>query len=189
LDPGGAQVFFAPLFNDGEGKNYGIDLTLEHPLKKGYYLLLTGSLYRSLYKAYDNKWRNTAWNGSFMTSLSTGKEIVFSDSKTLSFNLNVNYSGGRRYTPIDENASKIAGEAVFDNNQLFEKQLPNYFRADFNISYKMSGKKITQKWQIDLRNITNHKNIFSQRFSKIQNKIVYTYQMGFFPVLQYRILF
>ncbi len=188
-DPGGAQVFYGRLFNDGEGKNYGLDLTVEHPLDKGFYVLFTGSIYKSLYKAYDGKWRNSAWNGSYMTSLLAGKEFMFSNKSGLHIDINLNYSGGRRYTPIDKQASIAAGEAVYDNNHVYEYQLPYYFRTDFKIAYKLSGKKITQEWQLSLRNVFNRKNVFSQRYNKKINDIEYTYQTGLLPIMQYRILF
>ncbi len=189
LDPGGAQVYFEPLFNDGEGKNYGIDITLEHPLNKGFYMLFTGSLYQSWYKAYDGVWRHTAWDGSYVTSLLAGKEFVFSPGNALYFDVNLNYSGGRRYTPIDKQASIVAGEAVYDKNKIFAYQLPAYFRTDVKISYKRSGKHITQEWQLDLRNLFNRRNLFSQRYNKYTHQIENTYQTGFLPVMQYRILF
>ena len=188
-DPGGAQLFFERLYNDGKGKNYGVDVTLEKTLDKGFYFLFTGSIYQSLYKAYDGKWRSTAWNGDFMSSLLTGKEFRFSSKSALHFDINLNYSGGRRFTPIDKQASILAGEAVYDQSQTFAKKLPDYFRTDLKISYKLSGKHITQEWQLDLRNLFNRKNTFSQRYNKFKNEIEYTYQTGFLPVMQYRILF
>jgi outer membrane receptor for monomeric catechols len=182
-------VFYKHLLNEGAGENYGVDFTLEHPLDKGFYMLFTGSLYKSIYKAYDKKWRNTAWNGSYMSSLLAGKEFIFNNKSILHFDINLNYSGGRRYIPIDKQASVLAGEAVYDQKHVYEYQLPAYFRTDLKISYKISGKKITQEWQLDLRNVFDRKNIFSQRYNKKKNDIEYTYQTGFLPVMQYRILF
>jgi len=46
-DPGGAQLSYEALFNEGEGKNMGLDMTIEYPLKNGLYALLTGSVYDS----------------------------------------------------------------------------------------------------------------------------------------------
>jgi len=188
-EPGGAQLFFPRLYSDGKGKNYGIDLTLEQGLNKGFYFLFTGSIYKSLYQAHDGKWRNTAWNGDFMSSFLAGKEFRFSKKSALNFDVNLNYSGGRRYTPIDKQASILAEEAVYDKSQTFALKLPDYFRTDLKISYKLSGKHITQEWQLDLRNIFNRKNTFSQRYNKIKNDTEFTYQTGFLPVMQYRILF
>ena len=48
-----------PLVNDGKGKNYGIDFTLERYLHNGYYYLFTASLFESRYLGGDDVWRNT----------------------------------------------------------------------------------------------------------------------------------
>ncbi len=188
-DPGGSQIFYDELFNDGKGENYGIDLTLEYPLNNGFYTLFTGSLYNSKYLAYDNKWRNTAWNGTYMTSLLTGKEFSLKKGNALGFDITLNYAGGRRSTPIDLAQSALAGEAVYQTEKAFSEQLPSYFRTDFKISYKMNRKKLNHEWSFDLRNAFNRENIFSQSYNIAENKIDTAYQQGILPVIQYRVLF
>ncbi len=188
-DPGGSQIFYDELFNEGKGENYGLDLTLEYPLKNGFYTLLTGSIYSSQYLAYDNKWRNTAWNGSFMSSLLTGKEFSLNKTSSIGFDVTLNYAGGRRSTPIDLLQSAIAGEAVYQNERAFENQLPKYFRTDIKFTYKRNGKKLNHEWQLDLRNAFNRQNIFSQNYNIAENKIDTAYQQGILPVVQYRVLF
>ena len=188
-EPGGAQIFYDELYNEGEGKNYGIDLTLEYPLQNGFYTLLTGSIYSSQYKAYDNVWRNTAWNGGYMSSLLTGKEFKIGSKSALGVDVNLNYAGGRRATPINVEESTLAGEAVYYKEKSFEDQLPEYFRTDIKISYKLNGKKLNQEWQLDLRNAFNRKNVFSQNYNISTNEVDTAYQSGFLPVIQYRILF
>ncbi len=187
--PGGVQIYFRPLVNEGQGKNLGLDITLERRLNRGFYLLFTGSLYQSFYKAADGVWRHTAWDGTFTTSLLTGKEFKLSNKSALSFDLNMVYSGGRRYTPIDKAASAAAGEAVYDVQKAFSDRLPDYARTDVKISYRLNGKHVTQEWQLDLRNVFNRRNIFSLRYNKYKNEVEYMYQTGFFPVMQYRVLF
>lgn len=187
--PGGAQLFFDELHNEGKGKNYGLDVTLEYPLTNGFYTLLTGSLYESKYVAHDNIWRNTAWNGNYMASLLTGKEMKIGVRSYLGIDVNLNYAGGRRYTPIDKSASELAGEAIYVNSQIFDNKLPYYFRTDIKISYKLNGKKVNQEWQLDLRNAFNRKNVFSQNYNISTNEIDTAYQTGLLPVVQYRFLF
>ena len=188
-DPGGSQLFYDELFNEGKGENYGLDMTFEYPLTNGFYGLLTGSLYESKYLAKDDIWRNTAWNGNYMTSLLTGKEIKLGIKSSLSFDINLNYAGGRRYTEIDKEASALAGEAVYLTDKSFENRLPDYFRTDLKISYKLNGKKINQEWQLDFRNAFNRKNVFSRNYNISTGEIDTAYQTGFLPVMQYRILF
>jgi hypothetical protein len=53
------------LVNDGKGRNYGIELTVEKSFSKGYYALITGSFYDSKYTGSDGIERKTALNGKF----------------------------------------------------------------------------------------------------------------------------
>src|SRR5256885_6012423 len=53
------------LVNRGTGKNQGIELTIEKFYGKGYYFLITGSLFDSKYKGSDRIERNTAFNGNY----------------------------------------------------------------------------------------------------------------------------
>ncbi len=188
-DEGGAQIFYDALFNEGKGKNYGIDLTLERPLENGFYVLVTASLYDSKYLAKDGVWRNTAWNGKFMSSVLTGKEIVLNPKKSIRIDVNVNYAGGRRFTPINKTASALVGEAVYEYDKAFSQQLPHYFRSDIKLTYKQNGKKISQELQLDLRNVFNIQNVFSQKYDVSTNSIENSYQTSFLPIMQYRILF
>jgi len=188
-DPGGSQLVYDELFNEGKGKNYGLDLTLEYPLHNGFYTLLTGSVYSSQYLAYDKIWRNTAWNGGFISSLLTGKEFKIGSKSYLSFDINLNYAGGRRTTPIDLKQSALEGQAVYLTKKSFENQLSDYFRTDIKISFKLNGKKVNQEWQLDLRNAFNRKNIFSENYNISTNTVDTAYQTGLLPVMQYKILF
>ncbi|MCU0473017.1 MAG: TonB-dependent receptor [Bacteroidales bacterium] len=77
------------LVNAGTGKNYGIELTLEKFLDKGYYALLTTSFYESKYKGFDGIERNTAFNGNFILNALAGKELKIGKNDFLSLNLKV----------------------------------------------------------------------------------------------------
>ena len=87
--------------NNTEGRNYGIDLTLERFLGDNYYYLITGSVFTSKYKAGDNVWRNTRYNKGFVLNALFGKEFYFTNNrKVLDVNARVTVTGGERYSPI-----------------------------------------------------------------------------------------
>ena len=50
-------------------------------------------------------------------------------------------------------------------------------------------RSINQEWALDLKNITNHQNIFMQSYDPANNSIHTDYQQGFFPMFLYRIQF
>ena len=68
-----------------------------------------------------------------------------------------------------------------------EEQFPDYIRCDFRTGFKYNSKRITQEIGIDLNNVTNHQNIFSQHYNKATQQISTVYQQGFMLILFYRI--
>ena len=177
------------LLNDGTGKNYGVEITLEKFYSKGYYFLFTNSLFQSKYTARDYVLRNTAFNGNYVVNALYGKEFKIKDNHTLAFDLKLTNAGGKRYIPIDTEASIIKGEPVYIKQKAFEPQYKDYFRCDFKITYRLNGKRVTQEWLLDIQNITDNKNIFTQQFDPQTGSVKEVYQLGIFFFPQYRILF
>jgi hypothetical protein len=178
------------LVNKGTGRNYGVELTLERFFSKGYYFLITTSLFESKYKGSDNVERNTAYNTQYVANALAGKEFrVGKNRNFLSFNLKVTTIGGRYLTPLDVAASAARGQAVYNQSLAFsEKQIP-YFRTDFRIAYRKEYKKSTLEVALDLQNVTGNQNIFAQTYNPRTNTIANQYQQGFFPVPYVRYTF
>lgn len=65
-----------PISNNGTGTNIGLDLTLEHVMSKGFYFLLTGSVFDSKYTDAQQVERNTLFNRNWISTLAIGKEFV-----------------------------------------------------------------------------------------------------------------
>ena len=179
------------LQNNGSGKNYGIELTLEHFYTRGFYYLFTTSLFNSVYKASDAVERSTAFNNQYVSNLLLGKEWKINEEKdnVLSFNIKMTLAGGKKETPIDYNASVLAGKAVYDDSRAYSIKESPYFRTDIKIAWRKNGKHTTQELAIDLQNITNHQNIFMNTYNPRTHKTVYEYQQGFIPVPTYRLTF
>ncbi len=177
------------LVNNGKGRNYGIEITAERFYNKGWYFLSTISLFESKYTSFGSPERNTAFNGNYVVNLLGGKEIKLSSKNMLSFDLRGNAAGGKRYIPIDLAASSLAGEAVYDLNRAYTLRYNDYFRIDLRIGFTRNGKHITQTWAVDLLNITNNKNVFTQEYDADSNTIKTNYQTGFLFIPQYKITF
>jgi hypothetical protein len=177
------------LVNDGTGTNYGLELTLERFFNKSYYYLTTISLFQSKYKGSDGVERNTAYNGNYVANVLFGKEFVISPKNTISVDLKCTLAGGKRYTPIDLIASQTSSSTTYLENQAFSQQFDPFFKSDFKVSYKRNGKKVDQEWIFYVENFTNHKNVLYQWYSKSEQDIKNINQLGFFPMMQYRIHF
>lgn len=177
------------LENLGKGYNYGVELTLEKFLDNGYYFLLTGSLFQSKYRGYDGVLRNTAFNSNYVLNALGGYEFRVGNQNRLAFDLKAVYAGGRRYTPIDVAESQSESRTEYDWSQAFAYQHDPYFSLDLRISFKMNLKKVDQEWALEIKNLTDNKNVFQQTYDPVENRIKVDYQQGFFPVMLYRIRF
>lgn len=186
---------FAPsdeynLVSNGTGQNYGVELTLERYFNKGFYFLLTGSLFDSRYKGSDGVERNTAFNTKYAANFLAGKEFnVGKKGNILYANIKLTTIGGKYITPLDFAASQAKGEAVYNDANAFSQKQDAYFRTDLKLGYRRDFKKSSMEFAIDFQNITNHQNIFSQGYNKLRNTISTNYQQGFFPVPMFRYTF
>lgn len=177
------------LQNNGTGRNYGVELTIEKFYSKGYYFLITTSLYEAMFTPADKIERQTAFSGNYAVNLLGGKEFKLNSKNTLSFDIKMNSSGGKRYIPIDLVASGLAGFAVYDYNRAYQERYSGYFRMDGKIGFIHNGKHITQQWSVDFLNFTSSKNVFSKTYNQQSNTITTNYQTGLLIVPSYKISF
>jgi CarboxypepD_reg-like domain/TonB-dependent Receptor Plug Domain len=192
----GADFVFpekSDLVNEGTGTNYGIELTVEKFFSKGYYVLLTTSLYESKYKGSDGIERNTAFNGNYVFNALAGREFRIGDSgrRFLTFDTKFTTAGGRPYTPVDLAASQAANTEVLNDMEAFTLRHDAYLRWDVKFGFRInsSRRKMSQTFFLDLQNVTNNRNIFAMRYNEERGTVGRVDQIGFFPDLMYRIEF
>lgn len=183
------------LVNKGIGRNYGLEMTMEKFFTKGYYFLVTGSLFQSEYQGSDKVWRNTAFNGHYVVNGLAGYQYLFGGKKNkakrhaVAIDTKLTGAGGRFYTPIDPVASDAQNTAVYIDSKAYSLKYKDYFRWDLKVSYRLSFRKITQELSIDLQNVANIKNIFRKVYNPRTNSLNNEYQQGIFVLPQYKILF
>jgi hypothetical protein len=183
-----------PLINNGIARNLGMEITLEKFFSNNYYFLITGSLYDSKYVAGDGIERDTRYNGNYVTNILAGKEFKIGKSKTNTLQVSFRgiWAGGRKYTPIDIEQSMEEGYTIRDDSSPYSAQYPNFSRFDFKISLRRNKKKTTRIWEVDIQNLTNRLNVAGDYFNPHsgENGEIETWtQMGFIPILNYRIEF
>ncbi len=181
------------LVNNGTAYNSGIELTLEKFLSKGYYLLITSSIFDSKYKGSDGVERNSTFNYKNVLNVLAGKEWKAGKQKKNAFTMDVRVSsiGGKYATPVDLNASIAANKEVLDETKYNSEKLAAYFRADLKFGYRInsSKRKVSQTIYLDFQNVSSQENIFLQRYNPEKRTIGAVNQIGFFPDLLYRITF
>lgn len=177
------------LVNNGTGHNYGLELTIEKFFDRGYYFLLSGSVYNATYQGSDGITRNSAFNGNYNLTALGGYQFKISPKNTMGFDSKLTWTGGARYVPIDLDASATAGETVRDIDRAYEEKYPDYFRLDIKVSVNFNGKRASHSLALDFQNVTNMKNVFSQHYNPASGTIETKYQLGFLPLVYYRVEF
>lgn len=176
------------LTNNGKGKNYGIELTLEKYLDNYFYYTINGSFYQSKYTAADGIERNTRFNGNYLFNTVAGKEWPLAGQKrVLGVNFKIIYSGGYRTTPIDLPASQQEGYTIYKEKEAFSLQNEAYFRPDCRVSIKWNRTRLTSTLSLDIQNMINRKNIYDQDYDLLKNTTITNYQNGIIPVLNYKV--
>jgi hypothetical protein len=178
------------LVNKGKGQNYGVELTLERFLHKGFYYLVSASLYNSKYQTQTNTWYNTRFNGGHALTITAGKEIKLKGGKKLlGLNFKTVWYGGFRQSPIDIEKSKQYQQTITDETMPFTVKLPDYFRTDIKFSYRINHAKYNSVWSLDIQNTTNHKNIGGRYYDAEKGEMTTWYQTPLIPVLSYKVEF
>ncbi len=181
------------LVNKGTGNNTGVEFTLEKFFSRGYYALVTASLFESRYEGFDGIDRPTAFDNNYVLNVLAGKEWKLGSTgrNAITTDFKFTTSGGRPYTPVDLAASIAAGEEVKDESRPFSERYDDYLRLDVKIGYRFNSKKrrLSQQFSLDFSNVTDHKNIWALRYNEVNHRVSPVYQSGFFPDILWRVQF
>jgi len=184
------DIWFSSAYvNKGTGKNYGIEFTLEKFLSNNYYFLITSSLYQSKYKGLDKIERNTKYNGNYSLNVLGGYEWKVGKNNLLLTNIKAGYFGGKRKLSSRFVTDDLGSRVEHIYSQAYTIQYPDYFRLDVNINMKLNFTGFAVEFFIELANLTNHKNIWTQYYNIDKQKEVYLYHYGFTPIAGVKVYF
>lgn len=187
---GFSRFFPDTLTNAGHAYNYGLEFTLEKFFSKGFYYLVSASVFDAKYQGSDQVWRSSDFNTNYAANALFSKEIVFKNKNSLNLGFKATAAGARRYSPMDSlqtiNQREYIELDAMKNTKRFGKP---YRRLDFRIAYRINAKKVSHEIAFDLVNVTNRKNVL--KYSYIDSAPYYreTYQLGFLPLFYYKIDF
>ena len=179
------------LKNTGEGRNYGLDLSLEKYLSEGYYFMLTASLFNSEYRGGDNIWRSTRYSRNYLLNFLIGKEWQLGKNKQNVFSANIrfSYQGGDRYSPVNETQTFAESKVVYNETNAFSKQFPSSFLAHCTVSYKINKEKTAHEIAIKILNASQQKDFYGYQYNYIKHTIDENSNVIFIPNLSYKIEF
>jgi len=188
------RFFPDSLENEGTGENYGIEFTIEKFFSKKFFFMTTISLFESFYRGSDKITRDTDFNGNYAINFLAAKEFEIGKKKALSIGIKITSAGNKRVGPIDTLRTNTQGEIIYVDSLRNSTQLPDYFRADIKINYKVNRKKVTHEIGLDLVNILGTENVLKRTYAPdlkdpTANAIRDEYQLGFLPIFYYKIDF
>ena len=162
-----------PLVNEGNTRNYGADITLEHYMSRGFYGQVNGSLFKSEYRGLDKKWRNQLYDRGYMVKVLGGKEWMIGKRKQDVFNVSVKYTlqGGLRHTPIDVDAMKanvaagiINDQPIYKEDEAMTLQFDPTSILDLTVSYKINRKNVGHTIAFEGVNILQHETPYAVHY-------------------------
>jgi hypothetical protein len=174
----------------GIGRNYGIELSTHFGEWHGYYAQCNGSLFSAKARGYDRNWHHTAFNNTYSVTVLAGKEIQVNRKYTFTVDASATVAGGRRYTPLDLDATLAQQHLMYDEVRLNTLQYAPYRRVDIKFAWVYNARWATHIISLDFRNLFDTKNIYEQLELPLNGE-VFTYtvhQLRFFPVISYKIL-
>ncbi|HBZ37842.1 MAG TPA: hypothetical protein DEO59_04975 [Balneola sp.] len=152
-------TFTDALVNEGKGENYGIELTVERFMIKGYYYLLTGTFYSNRYKGGDEIWRNGRFDQKIAANVLFGKEFNLREGRNLlGLNVRGSITGGERYSPVLQAASMNAEEVVFDEKRAFSQQFDTHYIVDLSVTYRTNKENYSTLWALQVKNLLGAKD-------------------------------
>ena len=181
------------LVNEGTGFNRGVELTVEKFFSRGFYALMTSSLFEAKYQGSDQIERNSPFNNGYVFNVLGGKEFRTGKSgkNVLFVDTKLTLAGGRYFTPVDLEASRELGFEVLQEELAFSEQYDDYLRWDVKFGIKINSrqKKQSHQFYVDLQNVTDNENVFVRRYNRLTNNVDQVNQIGFFPDVGYRFQF
>ena len=180
-----------PLTNNGTANNYGLELTFEKFFSNNWYFLLTSSLYESKYTGADGVERNTRFNSNYVSNFLIGKEFPIGKARNNRFVISTRtiWAGGRRFTPIDLEASRAAGYTIRQWDRYFAERTADYIRLDAQLSYVMNKSNVTHIIRLDIQNALNRSNEIDQYYVPSLDIIEKELTGSIIPVLSYKLQF
>ena len=183
------------LVNEGAGRNYGIDLTLERYLKDGFYGMLTASIFRSEFRDAQGEWHHSRQDRGYITNILGGKEWMVGRSHKNVFGLNgrLTLMGGDRYTPVPEGITfedvmKRPDKSIpeVDGQDPYSAQMGMNVGYAFSVKYTINKKHTSHHFILEYLQM---KTFQGQTFDLKTHEIVDKYTSLTFPNIAYRVEF
>jgi hypothetical protein len=194
----GGDFNYVDLVNEGTGRNYGVEFTLERFFADSYYFLVNASLFQSKYTALDGIERNTKFNANYLANILAGKEFSGwgrKGNQIFGINTKIFIGGGPKIIPmLRDNQGNLAvdpeNNIFWDFGKAYEQSLDDLYSVTIFLSYKWNKPQAAHELFLDLINVTNKQGRLSEFYDENEpSNVGFITQPFFFPNMMYRVYF
>lgn len=168
--------------NNGSGYSKGFEIFIHKKLSGSSYGRVSYSYGISRRKDPKNGEYPSDWDQRHILTLIGGWEIT----KKMELSLKWRYASGRPYTPyLSEERFQLPKDTAWycpRDEKKNSRYYPPYHRLDLQFSRKDHFKGITIIGYINIQNVYNRKNIYTEYWDMDEGKIKHAYQFFFMPV-------
>ena len=104
-------------------------------------------------------------------------------------NTRVSYQGGNHYSPINDDASDIAKDVVYDETKAFSMQTQASLNIHFTASYKVNKAHSSRELALKILNVTGQPDFNGFKYNLLNNKVEKDLASVIIPNLSYKIEF
>jgi hypothetical protein len=170
---------FGRLVDQGQAQARGVELTIQKKLAKNIYGLVNMTYYRARYRDLMGVWRNRLFDNRFILCLAGG----YKPNRFWEFSVRWIWSGGKAFTPVDEEKSILYGFAWVNYDDIMAGHLADYqslsVRVDRRFQFKKSNLVVfTGAW-----NIFDHKNELYRFWDSYGRMYLSSYMWGAIPYI------
>jgi hypothetical protein len=156
-----------PAISNSTGRSYGFEFLYQQKLWKGFYGIVSYTLFWSEFENKLSGYSPSAWDSRHIISLTGGKKF----NKNWEVGLRWAIAGGNPYTPLDSAYSSIKEvwdanqQGLPDYDQLNSQRLPWFHQLDVRIDKKWFFKNWSINLYLDIQNLYNFEASLPDRLS------------------------
>lgn len=181
------------LVNEGTATNYGVDISFERYTTKGFYYLISTSLYNSTYTDASGTEHRSRYDNGYKFNFLAGKEWTIGkkkgSNKLMGLNLTFTALGGEVYSPIDLDASRLARETIYDETVPFTLQEDPLYIVDLTWTHTNHKERYTGTWAIQIKNVLQSAVPEYREYDALLDREILQAGASILPVFSYRIQF
>lgn len=148
-----------PAASVNKGRTYGAEFLYEQKLYKGWYGIVSYTIFWSQFQDKQNHFVSSAWDTRHIISLTAGKKF----KRNWEIGARFRTQGGQPYTPYNQQYSALKyvydlnPSGYYDYSQINSQRLPWFHQLDVRVTKKWYFKKWSFELYLDLQNAYFHK--------------------------------